>query len=169
MEQLSAQLPAVNLTWYRDFVAAFQIDHHTDHSSHHRTFLSTDKDTTRPRMPLSFELTDTGVIPKVYFYPPAQSHERKSSLATFTDAIRPISETSPLPAFEELVAFVDNHPVGVTLNPEMLGMDCVKPAQASLYLHARTPVTNFESIITIMTLGGRVHAMHIRRTMKNRD
>jgi DMATS type aromatic prenyltransferase len=159
VEQLAAHLPPVDLTWYNHFVAAFQIDHHTDHSSHHRTFLSTDKDTTRPRMPLSFEFTETGVIPKVYIYPPAQAHERKPSLAIFTDAIRPISESIPLPAFEELVAFVDNHPVGVTLNPEMLGVDCIEPAQASLYLHASTPVTNFESIIAVMTLGGRVHAM----------
>ncbi|RHZ43925.1 uncharacterized protein CDV56_102451 [Aspergillus thermomutatus] len=157
VEQLSAQLPPVSLKWYRHFMAAFQIDHHTDHSSHHRTFLSTD--TTRPRMPLSFEFTDTGVIPKAYFYPPAQAHERKPSLAIFTDAIRPICETNPLPAFEELVAFVNNHPVGVTLNPEMLGMDCVEPAQSSLYLHASTPVTNFESIIAIMTLGGRAHGV----------
>ena len=91
---------------------------------------------------------------KSYFLPTGDSPGSPPTFAAFADPVRALSPK--MTALDEVMAFVSNNPHGAVLNPDMLAIDCVEPAKSRLKLYVGSPHTSFESVVAVMTLGGKI-------------
>lgn len=153
LTQLAKRLPNIDLEWYHHFQDSLRISPCADSFPPEDTLPGQGR---RPRMPLAFEFTPKGIVTKVYFTPPATS-DNMPSFNSFADAVRPIcyKETA---ALDEFMAYLSSDPVGATLRPDVLAIDCISALKSRIKLYAGTPMTTFTSAISTITLGGRIPA-----------
>jgi DMATS type aromatic prenyltransferase len=103
------------------------------------------------RMYVAFELLEKGFMVKTYFQ---FCPETPPSLATVMNLIR--NSLRKHVAFDELVAFMSYHPMGTALRQDALAVDCIEPAKSRLKLYAVSGHTSFDSVVSVMTLGGKI-------------
>lgn len=101
---------------------------------------------------LAFEICDGPVGVKAYFIPveaPGNSASDQISNAIAT------AGCPNLEAIDELHSFLRDDHYGRSVSPFMLGIDCVSPSESRLKMYSRSPVTTFDFVKHVMTLGGR--------------
>ncbi|KNG86153.1 putative prenyltransferase [Aspergillus nomiae NRRL 13137] len=151
LPMLAKRRTDVDLEWYYHFRDRLHITDWMDGPTHESERPWQGR---TPRMPVAFEFTPKGIIAKVYFTPPATPNNT-SSFNTFADVVRPICGNDTV-ALAECLTFLSSDPVGATLRPDVLAIDCVSPLKSRIKLYAGTPITTFTSAISVMTLGGRI-------------
>ncbi|KAE8421191.1 aromatic prenyltransferase [Aspergillus pseudocaelatus] len=149
--QLAKRLPNLDRGWYYYFLDSLHIGRWTNGPLH---------DDTRPwqgrtpRVPVAFEFTPKGIFAKVYFTPPA-TPDSMTSFNTIAHAVQPICDKDTA-ALNECMSYVASDPVGATFRPDVLAIDCVSPLNSRIKLYAGTPLTTFTSVVSVITLGGRI-------------
>ncbi|OOO11916.1 Aromatic prenyltransferase, DMATS type [Aspergillus oryzae] len=149
--QLAKRVPSTDLEWYHHFRDSFGLGHWTDGPLHEDAGTWQVR---RPRMPVAFEFTPKGIVTKVYFTPPATLDDMPS-FNMFADVVRPICDKDTT-ALDESMEYLSRDPVGATLRPDVLAIDCVSPLKSRIKLYAGTAMTTFTSAISVLTLGGRI-------------
>ncbi|OCK77494.1 aromatic prenyltransferase [Lepidopterella palustris CBS 459.81] len=144
--QLAPVLPGLDLTWFEHFTKAFDM--------HRETNTNGKPEGPRTSMFIAFEHLDDRVVVKTYFLPSEDGRGSPPTFATFANAARTLSSNTK--ALEEVLKYVSSDPHGSTLIPDMLAIDCIEPSKSRLKLYVGSTHTSFESIISVMTLGGKI-------------
>ncbi|KAI1097218.1 tryptophan dimethylallyltransferase-domain-containing protein [Jackrogersella minutella] len=150
--RLLCSLPNMRLEWFHHFRKFFDVrsceeasltEAMPDHKS--STFYA-------------FDLSKTEVTAKVYFFPKTRAAAYKqSSLEVLYQAIyaAPYSTEDKLKAasiFRDFASDTGNE----TLEYEMLAIDLIDPMESRIKIYFRCRETTFNSVMNIMTLGGRI-------------
>ncbi|KAH8890664.1 aromatic prenyltransferase [Thozetella sp. PMI_491] len=101
-----------------------------------------------------FEFLSSGVGVKAYYMLRSPSRSAAFFNESFTKVMGSIHGTA-LASYELLRSFLAEDPDGKTLNMILLAIDCVAPKDSRVKVYMRTPRTSFNSVMAIMTLGGR--------------
>ena len=151
LAQLAQRLPYLDREWYYYFLDSLHIGRWENGPLHDNACLRQGR---TPRLPVAFEFTPKGIFAKVYFTVPA-APDSMSSFNTIADAVRPICGKDTA-ALDECMAYFASDPVGTTFQPHVLAIDCVSPPKSRIKLYVVTPLTTFTSVISVITLGGRI-------------
>ncbi|KAE8135290.1 aromatic prenyltransferase [Aspergillus pseudotamarii] len=151
LAQLAKRLPHLDREWYYYFLDSLHIGRWID-SSHHDDAHPWQGRV--PRVPVAFDFTPKGISTKVYFTPPATPNNM-TSFNTIADSVRPICQQDTA-ALDECMAYFASDPVGATLRPDVVAIDCVSPLKSRIKVYAGTPMTAFTSVVSVITLGGRI-------------
>ncbi|KAI1121821.1 tryptophan dimethylallyltransferase-domain-containing protein [Nemania abortiva] len=103
----------------------------------------------------AFDLSPTEVTAKAYFFPKMRARAKgQSNLEVLSEAIQaaPHSNTNNLEAWGMFYDFSSE----VALEHEMLAIDLIDPLESRLKIYFRCRETTFNSVINIMTVGGRI-------------
>ena len=149
---LSLIMPSLDLTWFHHFAAVFYDAEREKYMTEADAHLTT-------TIALAFEFLKKGLVVKAYFSPKKLGQKGPAELNVWTNAIR-----STLPgsaSLDKAVHFLKTNPQGSSLQPFMLAIDCVKPSKSRMKLYFQTPHTSFDSVRTIMTLGGQIQGVEI--------
>ncbi|KAF3060662.1 4-O-dimethylallyl-L-tyrosine synthase [Trichoderma lentiforme] len=106
----------------------------------------------------AFNLDENDIAAKVYFTPRYKAMETgKTNLEVITEAIKafPQYAEQDLSALSLFQAYVDEQKKS-PLEVEALAIDLVDPSQSRLKIYFRSRETSFQSLRSIMTLGGRL-------------
>jgi 4-O-dimethylallyl-L-tyrosine synthase len=101
---------------------------------------------------MAFEICNGPVGVKAYYIPveaPDNSAGDQISRAIAT------AGCPNLEAIDELHRFLRDDTYGQTISPFMLGIDCISPAESRLKIYSRSPITSFDFVKHVMSLGGR--------------
>jgi len=145
-ENLARLLPGLNTVWLRHYIDSFDLARKKKNSQKQDDPISS--------MFVAFEHGKHDVVVKAYFLPSEDVDGGRPTFSTFDRAIRPISQDHR--ALDAVLEYVSTDKYGSTLAPDMLAIDCVEPSQSRLKLYAGSPKTSLESIISVMTLGGKI-------------
>nr|DAD54580.1 TPA_asm: DMATS-type prenyltransferase [Fusarium equiseti] len=146
-QDLASCVPGLDLTWFHHFVKAFGIDQ--------RQMASNNPDAPKANMFVAFEHVQKGVVVKAYFLPAAEAGSGgPPTFETFASATRGVLNNTA--ALDASLDFVKNNEMGIDLVPDMLAVDCVDPNKSRLKLYVSTTATSFASIVSVMTLGGKI-------------
>ncbi|KAJ6035797.1 aromatic prenyltransferase [Penicillium herquei] len=148
VEQLVPLLPAMDLTWFYKLADTLQIS---------RCQPATENPEAPPSSTfIAFEHVAEGIVPKVYFLPTCDPESQgPPTFTTFGNAIR-AAVGEKIEAADAVFEYVSNDPIGRTMSPDMLAIDCVDPAKSRLKLYASSSEASLESIVSIMSLGQRI-------------
>lgn len=108
---------------------------------------------------IAFDLQDDHHVVKQYYIPNRRSHELGC------DNWRLVKETldkipaSRMPRVDAGISvfsdFIDSVSADKVLTVEIVAIDCIDPAQSRLKIYCRSRTTSFESVVDMLTLGGR--------------
>ncbi|KAI4197626.1 MAG: hypothetical protein LQ348_002132 [Seirophora lacunosa] len=111
---------------------------------------------------VAYDLRRKGpVTVKAYFLPSIRAMQSEvSNFNLIIRAIRslPESRAGAFQALRLLIEYTETDALGSELECEMLGIDCVSADSARLKIYLRSGRTSFDSVRSIMTLGGRVQS-----------
>lgn len=155
---LSQFLPNMGLEWFHHFKNFFEYDRDRvefqDDAQDHQTSLF-----------YAFDLVEGEPTAKVYFFPKYRAIScRKSNLEVITEAIAgaPYCTEETLRAATVFYEFAE-----ITTNKdieyEMLATDLLAPPASRLKIYFRCRNTSFDSVMLIMTLGGRIQNPELAR------
>lgn len=148
--ELDLIMPSLDLRWFYHFATALYDVEKEKYVKEATARLTT-------TVLLAFELLKKDLVVKAYFYPKIIGQEGPTGLAVFTNAIR--GALSGSDSLEKVVQFLKTDPEGSLLQPVLLAIDCVKPSRSRMKLYVHTPHTSFDSVRTIMTLGGQIQGV----------
>jgi DMATS type aromatic prenyltransferase len=148
-DQLVRSLPKMRLELFRHFMSFFNshINHEAGPKGDHQSSIF-----------YAFDLAATEITAKVYFFPRMRAEAcGQSNLAVMLQAINSIPDVSN-DDLEACAIFRDftSDEVNKDLEYEMLAIDLVNPTKSRLKIYFRSRDTTFNSVINIMTLGGRI-------------
>ncbi|KAL9598936.1 MAG: hypothetical protein Q9179_003737 [Wetmoreana sp. 5 TL-2023] len=153
--------PTVNLEWFDHFARQLlPIDACRYQTS---PYFGRPPKTVKPPSSSTFLAVDLrhtdDVAVKAYFLP--GSRAAKTGVATLSlieMAIQklPRDQAERLAALSLLLDYAREPGIGSRLECDILGIDCVHPDEARLKVYVRSRTTSFESVRSIMTLGGRI-------------
>ncbi|KAI1826019.1 tryptophan dimethylallyltransferase-domain-containing protein [Xylaria intraflava] len=106
----------------------------------------------------AFDLSPTHVTAKAYFFPKIRAQVTgQSNLEVLTQAIRaaPYSTSDNLKAWDMFCNF-SSEKDGEALEHEMLAIDFIDPLESRIKIYFRCRETTFNSVINVMTIGGRI-------------
>ncbi|MCJ1375903.1 hypothetical protein MMC20_007141 [Loxospora ochrophaea] len=113
----------------------------------------------RSRTFIAFEFGKDALMLKAYFLPAFKAAEsNRSTWDIITDAILGLPHYSPssFSGLSALQEFITSSPEGSALKAEIFAIDCVAPTKSRLKIYMRSRSTAFDSVRTIMTLGGKL-------------
>lgn len=119
----------------------------------------TKEDGSNSQIFLAFDLLDEKIMLKVYFLPTLRAIETgQCKLAMVEKAISTLSPhgQSLSGAFSLVCEYIRSLKVGNRPEIEILAVDCVNPALARVKVYLRSRETSFGSVVSMMTLGGRL-------------
>ncbi|GES63335.1 prenyltransferase [Aspergillus terreus] len=147
VDDLAPRMPQVDLTWFYHFADALGV--------RARKPAALNPDAPPSSMFVAFEHVANEIVVKAYFIPPCDCESGGApSFATFANAARGILMNTN--ALDSVLAYVKLDPVGSTLTPDMLAIDCIDTTKSRLKLYANTHLTSFASVVSVMTMGGRI-------------
>ncbi|KAI1192370.1 aromatic prenyltransferase [Nemania serpens] len=142
--------PPLDLTWHHHLTKALGIQD--------RKPVPTNPEAPPSSMFVAFEHVAKGTVVKNYYLPASDPESGGApTFTTFANATRGILENTN--ALDAVMDYVTSDPVGSTMTPDMLAIDCVGPAKSRLKLYASSPKSSFAFIASVMTLGGRIPSM----------
>lgn len=147
--QLSLIMPSLDLTWFHHFATAF---YNVEKDKYITEAMAGAHLTTT--MSLAFEFLKNGLAVKCYFAPKKLGQTGPMALESWASAVRSLAPSNE--TLEKVVRFLETNPEGVTCTPFMLAIDLVKPSESRVKFYVQTPHTNFDSVRTIMTMGGQI-------------
>ncbi|KAI1163401.1 aromatic prenyltransferase [Nemania serpens] len=150
-EQLLHSLGNMRLDWFQHFKEFFDVRNEEagfvrDTGDHNTSIF------------YAFDSSPTEITAKVYFFPKIRARATgKSSLEVLSQAIHaaPHSTNDMLKSWDMFCDFSSN-PGGQALEHEMLAIDLISPLESRLKIYFRCRETTFNSVINIMTVGGRI-------------
>ncbi|KAF4415038.1 prenyltransferase [Fusarium acutatum] len=149
-QDLASCVPGLYLTWFHHFAKAFGINQ--------RQVASDNPNAPKASMFVAFEHVLKGVIVKAYFLPSAEAGSGgPPTFETFASAARGVLTHAA--ALDAALDYVQNNAMGIDLVPDMLAVDCVDPTKSRLKLYVSSTETSFASIVSVMTLGGKISNM----------
>lgn len=107
---------------------------------------------------------------KAYFLPSVRAtHFAVSSFDLIVQAIRSLPEAraGAFQSLELLTEFTQKDPLGSALECDILGINCVAEESARLKIYLRSRCTSFDSVRSIMTLGGRIQGPENERAFRD--
>ncbi|KAI1433149.1 tryptophan dimethylallyltransferase-domain-containing protein [Xylaria sp. CBS 124048] len=148
---LNQVLPQMNLEWFYYFRDFFDdrrgIEFDEDKKGHKSSIF------------YAFDLADNSEITaKVYFFPKYRARARgQSNLQVIEQGIldAPGSTPESLQALSTFSEFC-NEPSNKNLEHEMLAIDLIDTSESRFKIYFRCRETSFDSVVNVMTLGGRV-------------
>ncbi|KAF5659335.1 4-O-dimethylallyl-L-tyrosine synthase [Fusarium denticulatum] len=144
---LASCVPGLNLTWFHHFVKAFVIDQ--------RQVASQNPNAPKASMFVAFEHVLKGVVVKAYFLPSTEvGSGGPPTIETFASAARGVLINAA--ALDAALDYVKNNAMGMDRVPDMLAVDCIDPTRSRLKLYVSSTATSFASIVSVMTLGGKI-------------
>ncbi|ROV89425.1 hypothetical protein VSDG_08679 [Cytospora chrysosperma] len=150
--QLGRALPDMRLDWFYHFDKFFNTRTEKD------TELDKDVKDHNTSIFYAFDLSESKVTAKTYFFPKyrAQIHGQ-SRLEVLSQAI----QSAPYVTGDNLEAWSVAHDFfsdtgNVGLEHEMLAIDHIDPLKSRIKVYFRSRETSFKSVISVMTLGGRI-------------
>ncbi|KAI0010204.1 tryptophan dimethylallyltransferase-domain-containing protein [Xylariaceae sp. FL0662B] len=150
-EQLVHSLPSMRLEWFNFFKEFFE------YRNLEESRFVEDVEDHNSSIFYAFDLSTTVITAKVYFFPKLRAKAcNQTNLEVLTQAIH----EAPYCTEDNLKAWSVFHDfsleMGKNLEHEMLAIDLIDPLESRLKLYFRCRETTFNSVINIMTLGGRI-------------
>ena len=119
---------------------------------------------------LAFDLLGSIINLKAYFIASRKAaRECKSDFSVITEAIRklPGYDRDLAPAMHSLTEFIaEAHQQDRPLEAEGLGIDCVALPQARYKIYLRDRAMTFDSVVDVVTLGGRHSSAEVAQSLK---
>ena len=161
MNELRQILPYLDLKWF---------DHFSDTLLSFSDISMTSEERpggNKSRVFLAFDLLETRVTPKAYFFPGFKAVDMgRDTMDVISDAIKSLpnnhTASAAFPGFPTLYNFVKNAQVEV----DMLAIDCVEPAAARLKFYVRNRSTSWQSVQHMVTLGGANNGLYISKGLE---
>lgn len=149
-DELAPRMPQLDLTWFRHFSDAFGLSALRPAPGN--------PDAPPSSTFVAFEHVPNGVVVKAYFVPPMDPETGgPPNFATFANAARSVLSSGS--ALDSVLKYVGRDAVGATLLPDMLAIDCIDQAKSRVKLYASSEKTSFASILSVMTLGGKIQTI----------
>lgn len=99
---------------------------------------------------LAFDVHSDSVTVKAYFIPTLPLQASWNPTVLFITAIQYLGPK--FPSLPLLYAYLSTHPIGLSLQPEMLSIDCKSTREGRIKIYFRTRLTSLTSVRSIMTL-----------------
>ncbi|KAF4832938.1 Xanthone prenyltransferase A [Colletotrichum tropicale] len=146
---MAPQIPSLDMSLFNHFIGKFY-----DAAQH--KYLETNERPIMTNVCLGFEFLGNEILPKAYFFPRKLGQVGLTPMAVWEDAIT--SAVPDTPTIGTVFSFVKGEApdLGLTLTPLWLGIDVVRPADARLKLYCVEARTSFESVKSILTMGGKI-------------
>ncbi|KAF2815492.1 aromatic prenyltransferase [Mytilinidion resinicola] len=160
IELLQKTMPyaaAFNLQWYEHFTKALTVSG--------KGLRSQDVNSSKiPRSQqfLAFELLDDEIMTKVYFLPQWKAKRtRATTLEVVENAVHALGTSDPSmsAAMDVITDYICSFPLEERPEVEIVAIDCIDPSKSRIKIYLRSRRTTFDSVIDMMTLGGRLPAM----------
>ncbi|KAI2629324.1 aromatic prenyltransferase [Hypomontagnella submonticulosa] len=152
VDELAPRLsqPQLDLTWHHHFTKALGISD--------RKPAPMNPEAPPSSMFVAFEHVAKGTVVKTYYLPASDPESGGApTFTTFANAARGILHNTE--SLDAVMDYVARDPVGLTMTPDMLAIDCVDPTKSRLKLYASSPESSFASIVSVITLGGSISNM----------
>lgn len=101
---------------------------------------------------LAFDVHSESVTVKAYFIPTLALQASWNPTALFIASIRVLGPR--FPSLPILYGYLCTHPIGSSLQPEMLSIDCDSSCERRIKIYFRSRLTSLTSVRNIMTLDG---------------
>lgn len=115
----------------------------------------------RSQQIIAFDLEGENRMPKVYFLPQWKAFKEGISTLQIMDSVM-----SDLPYFDldirkswRMISDYIRSKINDRPEIEFVAIDCVKPLQSRIKVYLRSQETTFDSVVHVMTLGGRLPAI----------
>lgn len=106
---------------------------------------------------MGFEFSKSQIDLKAYFFPVKAEQMGRSWLSVLSETIWGLERLGlKVTSFDHLLDFMINHTKGAHLKIIGVGIDCVIPRNSRLKLYVRSVETSFNSVQTVMSLGGKL-------------
>ncbi|EFQ36406.1 aromatic prenyltransferase [Colletotrichum graminicola] len=144
---MKSQVPSLDMTLFNHFIAKL-------YDSEWHRYLDTNERPIVTNVCLGFEFKGSEILPKAYFFPRKLGQSGLTPMRVWEDAI--ITAIPQSPTVATVFSFVQNDAprLGLTLAPLWLGIDVVNPVEARLKFYCVESRTSFDSVKSIMTMGG---------------
>ncbi|OCL02663.1 aromatic prenyltransferase [Glonium stellatum] len=149
--------PEVDLEWYEYFTKALTI---TGTELTHQEFISSN--IPRSQQFLAFELAEESIMIKVYFLPQWKAMSTgESTLSLVEKSIQNLGlcDLSLVTGFDIIADYIQSFPEKDRPEVEIVAIDCINPAKSRIKIYLRSRRTCFDSVVDMMTLGGRLPSM----------
>lgn len=142
--------PSLDMTLYNHFIGKF-------YDAAHHKYLETNERPVRTNVCLGFEFLGSDILPKAYFFPRKLGQTGVTPMEVWEDAVATAGPQGG--TMTSVFSFVKNDApkLDLTLAPLWLGIDVVCPADARLKLYCVESRTSFQSVTSILTMGGKIH------------
>ncbi|KAI0192473.1 tryptophan dimethylallyltransferase-domain-containing protein [Astrocystis sublimbata] len=117
----------------------------------------------------AFDLSPTEVTAKTYYFPKIRAQAKgQSNLEVLSQAIRsaPLTTKKNLKAWDMFCDFTSDSS-SKEIEYEMLAIDLIDPLESRLKIYFRCRETTFNSVINVMTIGGRVKNPKLRQGLED--
>ncbi|KAK2037270.1 aromatic prenyltransferase [Colletotrichum somersetense] len=144
---MKTQVPSLDMTLFNHFIAKL-------YDPEWHRYLETKERSIVTNVCLGFEFLGNDILPKAYFFPRKLGQIGLTPMRVWEDAIATAIPQSP--AVKTVFSFVKNDAprLGLTLAPLWLGIDVVDPVKARLKFYCVESRTSFNSVKSILTMGG---------------
>ncbi|KZL75004.1 dimethylallyl tryptophan synthase 1 [Colletotrichum tofieldiae] len=144
------QVPSLDMTLFHHFIAKF-------YDGAHHKYLETNERSIMTNVCLGFEFLGHDILPKAYFFPRKLGQVGLTPMEVWEEAIATAVPRSS--SMDAVFSFVksDSPKLGLTLTPLWLGIDIVDPADARLKFYCVESHTSFESVKTVLSVGGKIN------------
>ena len=151
-QTLREDVPGIDLQWFERLAKEFLVFNRSS---------SKDVETHHSKVFAAFDLNQSSVRVKAYFFPVFQANKTgQSQLTIVSQAITQLPGycKARFSAYELFrVYMLRKIPEGAHINIEMIAIDCVEPLESRLKVYVRSNCTSFNSVKTIMTLDGQLN------------
>lgn len=170
IKQLQRTVPNLDLRCYNHYAERLLADNHIPDSQ--QTALRGESPAeTSSSFFIAYDLRRKGPMTvKAYFLPSIRANQCKvSNFDLIVQAIRSLPETraGAFQALELLTEFTQKDTLGSALECDILSIDCVPEESARLKIYLRSRCTSFDSVKSIMTLGGRIQSPENERAFRD--
>lgn len=120
----------------------------------------------RSSMFLGFDLGADYTMAKAYLTPIEALHLQQSPLEIVSHTLKGLGKDHlRFFAYKEMLDFIEADGQGQQLKFLGLAVDCVDPGKSRLKLYVRFPRTSFESVCSILTMGGKLDNLWTQRLL----
>lgn len=159
LHRLSTSVPGLDLGLFSHFIGILYVH---DHNMYAQVSADSHNHTT---VHLGFDFLNKGLKTKSYFFPRKLG---QASLMPIPDYVKAIATVQPNnPCLDAMHDFLTSSPEGHLLTPYSLAVDNEPLADTRIEWYFQTPHTSFESVRTIMTLGGRIATPRLEDNLRD--
>ncbi|KAJ8120716.1 hypothetical protein ONZ43_g2648 [Nemania bipapillata] len=162
-DKLPERSPSVIYQWYNFVKSFFGVQGNGEHGA------LRDIDDHSSSIFYAFDLTETEITAKVYYFPKYRAlSSGKSNLEVLVESMKgaPRCTEDNLQALSVFSDF-SNDAASKELEYEMLAIDLIDPLKSRFKIYFRSRETSFASLINIITLGGRIKSPNMQQGLED--